>query len=207
MNVYETIRQQTPRWYLVLLRVFMGTFYLRVALGRVLALQADPNVLKQRLATLEATRQFGWFEGWLGWTVDPLRDLVVLPMLWVGAPLLLGLSLALGLFTRLSSAVGAVLIAHVWLLRFHSGSAPELMFLELQFAALAVLCFAAAGRSFGIDAIFWKHRVFATHEAGPDPRKAGPRVPIIKDLPPIPLSESKPTGGVVAKPEEKDTPA
>ena len=204
MTVRDHIRLNAPKGYLVLLRVFMGAFYLRVALGRALALQADPGMLKSRLAALEATTQFAWFERWLGWVVDPLRDSVFLPMLWVGAPLLLGLSLALGLFTRTGAALGALAVAHVWLLRFHSAGAPELMFLELQFATLAALAFAAAGRAYGIDAIFWKHRVLATHETGPDPRKAEPRVPIIKALPPIPLSESKPTGIFGGRPPEKN---
>ena len=74
---------------------------------------------------------------------------------------------------------------------------------SLPAAACAVLVFAAAGRAYGIDAIFWKHRILATRETGPDPRKAEPRVPIIKDLPPIPLSESKPTGIFGGKPPEK----
>jgi uncharacterized membrane protein YphA (DoxX/SURF4 family) len=144
------------------------------------------------MAGYEAARQLPWFDAYLRHVVDYVRDSAFFTPMLVAAPILLGLSLVLGLFTRVGSLVGALLVVHIYLVRFYSASGLELMLLELQFAVLMTLLFSAAGRSFGLDALFWRHRILATYPSDPGPRMAEPRVPVFKDLPPIPLSEGKP---------------
>ena len=203
MTALEYLRTNAPKWYVVLLRIFMGAFYLRVAALALRAVNADAATAKGALTAMESARQFPWFQEYVMRVVDPVRGSAFLPALWVAVPGVLGLMLVLGIYTRTASVVAAILVAHAWLLRFHSAGAAELMFLELQFAALVVLCAAAAGRAWGIDAIFWRHRVLATHEGGPDVRYVEPRLPIIRDIEPIELSETKPGATLDAKPEEK----
>ncbi len=198
MTSRDYIRQAAPQWYVALLRIFMGAFFLRVGWARALELRADAGAFKTKLAALEATTQFAWFGSYFHRAMDPVRDTIFAPALWVAAPILVGASLVLGLFSRIGAAVGALLVAHVWLLRYHSAPARELMLLELQFAVLVMLCVAAAGRTWGIDGIFWRHRMLATYVAE-DSRYVAPRIPVVKDIEPIELSDTKPGSKPAAK--------
>ena len=196
MNLYDHVRSLAPKYYVALLRVFMGAFYLRLAVGRVMAVETDPTTFKTRLAAYESAGQFSWFQPCLAWAIDPLRSSYFLPALWVAAPLMLGASLVLGLFTRTSTVLGCLLVTLTWLVRFHSAAPVELMMLELQFAVLLTLCLAAAGRTCGIDGIFWSRRILSTfHDDGPT--YAAPRIPVFKEAEPIPLSENKPGTKIV----------
>lgn len=202
MTSHDYLRLNAPKWYVALLRIFMGAFFLRVAWERVLDLRADAGAFKTKLAALEATTQFPWFWSYFQRVLDPVRDTIFAPALWVAAPVVVGVSLVLGLFSRLGAAVGALLVAHVWLLRYHSASTRDLMLLELQFAVLVMLCAAAAGRAWGVDGIFWRHRMLATYVSDDSIYRA-PRVPIVTDIPPIELSDTRPGSKPAAKPEEK----
>jgi uncharacterized membrane protein YphA (DoxX/SURF4 family) len=200
--IYDQILSTAPRYYVALLRIFMGAFYLRIAIGRIFDVQADAATFKTRLAAYEAAGQFSWFGWWLQRVVDPLRDSYFFPALWVAAPLLLGVALVLGLFTRTAAALGCVLVAHAWLARFHSATSTDLMMLELQFAVLLALCLAAAGRTCGMDGIWWKRRVAAQFPPSED-RYIPQRIPIFKEVEPIPLSENKPGQKIFAKPDDE----
>ncbi len=196
MPIYDQILATAPRYYVVLLRIFMGAFYLRLAVGRVLAVEADPATFKTRLAAYEAAGQFSWFQWYLQRAVDPFRDSHLFAAVWVAAPLMLGVALVLGLFTRTAAALGCLMVAHAWVARFSSAAPADLMMLELQFAMLLVLCLAAAGRTCGMDGIWWKRGVAAKFPPSED-RYIAPRIPVFKEAEPIPLSENKPGSKIV----------
>jgi uncharacterized membrane protein YphA (DoxX/SURF4 family) len=194
MTAREYISTLAPKWYVALFRVFVGYYYLHVGVNLMLGVRSDGDFLKNKLVALESVPQLSWFQPYLQTVVDPVRDAGFLTVLLVAAPALLGVSLVIGLFTRVSSLLGALLVANIYLVQFNSAAVTHRMSLELQFAALLTLCFAGAGRTYGIDGVFWKNRLIAKRIAtADDPRRSEPRVPIIKDLPSIPLSDNKPS--------------
>ncbi len=187
----ERIRNAAPRGYVALLRVFMGAYYLRLAWMRVSELRVSLDAFKPRVAAFDTGSDFSWLQSWLPRVLEFLRDTPVGLGLWVAAPLLLGVSLVLGFYSRLSAALGALLVAIVWLLRFRASSPAELMPLEMEFAVFVVLCLAAAGRAWGLDGFIRRRRERA-FLASLDTGYVPPRIPIVKDVEPIPLSETKP---------------
>ena len=120
----------------------------------------------------------------------------------------------LGLLTRLSTFLGVVLVLNYLLIKFHHGGAYtyELMLHQMEIASLAVLFLAAAGRTCGLDGIFWRNRVRAKFEP-PVPREmkaAAAKTPAARpEL--IPLAKEKPDSiehsvGHFASPEAPKKP-
>ncbi|HUW57130.1 MAG TPA: hypothetical protein VMZ92_10875 [Planctomycetota bacterium] len=203
MTSEEIIAAKAPRCYVVLFRLFLACYFIFVGVCGVKAWQADKAVFAKQYETLAAPgTQVTWFRSYLNATVNKIKDKPMFGWLLVAAPLLLGLSLLLGLWTRLGSLLGVVFILHLYLIKSPSwdawdkaltnGTPYELPLVHLvELAALALLFFAGAGRTFGLDSVFWRKRLRRKLEPmGPEQGKAaaksGPRqqfIPLAKTGP------------------------
>ena len=201
MTSEEYIGKEAPRWYIVLLRLFMACYFIFVGVWGLKARLENPVEFSERFERRAAKTQVG--RSYLNTVVEPIKSKAVFTWLLVGAPLLLGLSLLLGVLTRLSTFLGVLFALHYYLIKFHPALdallkrqvvyefQPLLHLMEI--AALAVLFFAAAGRTFGLDGIFWRSRIRARFEP-PVPeevRVAAARTPAGR-LDPIPLAQKGP---------------
>jgi len=156
MAAEDWISRLTPRWYIALLRIFMGYYFLFVGVRRVLDLMGNREALTKRYDDLAAVYQFPWFRHYLDAVIAPIHGTTLFTALLTVAPLLLGLSLVLGLFTRTSTLLGILMVLNIYLIRFHDIGEPQMLFYQLQIVSLLVLFFAGAGRTFGVDALFWR---------------------------------------------------
>ena len=145
--------------------------------------------------------------------IDKIQGGQLFPLLLTAAPLLLGLSLALGLWSRLSTFLGILYLLHLYFINFSSVGFEVLMFYQLQIAVLAVLFLAASGRTLGIDGLFWRNRLSRRFEPTPPRGTEGKvqRVPTDipaprPDIPTIPLHEEGPAGDTSSEEEKKPEP-
>lgn len=200
MTSEEYIGKKGPRWYVVLLRLYMGGCFLYVGVNRFLAwragMQAEPkeHVVQKGVQRLLSMTQIDWFRTYLDRVIEPIKDSMVLTVLMLAAPLLLGLSLVLGFLTRLGAFLGVLLVLNAYLIRFFDGTPTQLMFLQLQIAVLVTLFLAAAGRTFGIDATFWRHRIRQKYEPRPPKEVKAAAKPVSATTvkrEPVPLSSEK----------------
>jgi uncharacterized membrane protein YphA (DoxX/SURF4 family) len=159
MTGEDWISRNAPKWYIAVLRLFMGYYFLYVGVRRVLDLMGDRESLAKRYAALAAAPQFPWFKHYLDIVIAPVQGAHLLSPLLTVAPLLLGLSLVLGLFTRTSTLLGVLLVLNIYLLKFHDLAEGQGLFYQMQLVSLLVLLFAGAGRVFGVDALFWRNRM------------------------------------------------
>jgi uncharacterized membrane protein YphA (DoxX/SURF4 family) len=188
MTSEEYIGKRAPRWYIVLLRLYMACYFLYVGVCRFLSYRQDADALKTKLTELLKVEQFAWFKTYLGCVVDPIKGTAWLTWLLIAAPVLLGLSLFLGFLTRLSAGLGVLYVLNAYLIKFHGGDMYQLMFLQLELVVLVVLFFAASGRTLGIDSALWRKRIrrkFASEPPReprpvprPQPRPAPTQVPL-----------------------------
>jgi uncharacterized membrane protein YphA (DoxX/SURF4 family) len=227
MTGEDWISRKAPRWYVVLFRLFMGYYFLYVGLHRVLDLWVDNDALTRRFAALaEPGTQIFWFRPYLDAVMEPIKGTMLFTMLLTAAPLLLGLSLLIGLFTRVSTLLGVLMLLNIYLIKFHGMDESQLLFYQTQTVSLVVLFFAGAGRTFGIDGVFWRNRMRLKY-GSETPRgvKAAGTMPsrASREPGPIPLSgagprriedtlghfstqlghEGKPESSAGATPEEK----
>ncbi len=200
MTSEEYIGKNAPRWYIVLFRLYMACWFIFLGVSGVMEWQAKKSVFADRFDKFAASdTQVGWFRSYLNTAIEPIKNNIVFAILLLAAPLLLGLSLLLGLLTRLSTFLGMLLVLNYLLIKFHHaldlGGAYEfqLMLHVMEIAGLAVLFFAAAGRTFGLDGIFWRNRVRAKFEPPvPEEMKAAAAQTPAARATPIPLAEQKP---------------
>jgi uncharacterized membrane protein YphA (DoxX/SURF4 family) len=141
----------------------MGYYFLFVGVRRVLDLMADREALVKRYAELAGVHQFPWFKHYLDLVIAPVQGTTLFSPLLTVAPLLLGVSLVLGLFTRTSTLLGVLMLLNIYLVKFHDLTEGGMLFYQMQMVLLLVLFFAGAGRVFGVDALFWRNRMLAKY--------------------------------------------
>ena len=90
MTSEEYIREKAPKWYVVLLRLFMGYYFLYVGVSRFLHWREDAEFLKNKLETLAGAAQFAWFQTYLDRVILPLKEKSASLFTWllIAAPLL-----------------------------------------------------------------------------------------------------------------------
>ena len=213
MTSEELIARKAPGGAVVVFRLFLACYFIFVGVCGVLEWQKNKAVVTEKYDALAAPgTQIGWFRSYLNATVDKIKDKAVFGWLLLAAPLLLGLSLLLGLWTRLSTLLGVLYVLNLYLIKFvpaldalKKGAAYDFQPLVhvLELAALALLFFAGAGRTFGIDSAFWRKRIRTKLEPpAPEPTKTVTKASPSEQF--IPLAK---TGPARIEDTEGDFPA
>lgn len=149
-----------PDRWLVVLRVAVGLWFLKSAvtkLGGFLFLGFIPlpsasdrwvDFLPQRLLEYSETVRIGWYSDFLANVASPNAH--VLAQLTAFGETVVGIGLALGLATRLSSLVGLAVMANYFLATFWVGYCQQ-GFHILLIACMVAFLGAGAGRVWGLD--------------------------------------------------------
>ena len=192
MTSAEIIARKSPRWPMVLLRLFAAYYLIFIGVLNWQATVDSQEFVRTELARLQSNRQFEWFQAYLDRVISRVSDSDVFVWLVIGGPLLVGALLALGLLTRLSSLVAIVLVLHVALVQYHAADAYQLLFFEMQLAVLLVILLSASGRRFGLDGIFWRRRMRRKYDrpTGGEAKTASQKPGAPDVVEPIPLSKA-----------------
>lgn len=147
----SSLRQQVPRWLLVVIRLIQGPMWLGTGWYWVKA-DAAAEMTQQVSGVIESGRTYALYL--------PFLERVVLPNAHIFAALVtmgelfVGLTLTLGLMTRLGAAVGMFLAFNYACL--YGNSLMPIGGNWLYFCYLVPVLMGAAGRSFGVD--YWLHK-------------------------------------------------
>jgi len=189
MTSEEIIAKKCPKWPMVLLRLFMAYYLIFIGVMNWQATLENREFLQEKLKTLQKVEQFPWFQTYLDAAVNRISDSDFFVWLMIGGPLLLGAMLGLGLLSRLSALAAILMVLHLALIEYHSADTVQLLFYEMQLVVLLVIFFSAAGRKFGLDGIFWRHRLQRKYDAGGKEGARKSEAPDVTEPQPIPLAK------------------
>ncbi|MBI2883313.1 MAG: DoxX family membrane protein [Candidatus Methylomirabilis oxyfera] len=137
---------ETKLWYIALLRIFFGYYFLRDGLGKLTGGFTSAGVLEKWLPAKTADA-FGWYKPFLTDVVIPHHQLFAGLVTW--GMLLAGLALLCGLLTRPAALTGIFLTLNFYLAK--GGGSPATTSDQAFMAGLLVVFLTRAGRSFGVD--------------------------------------------------------
>jgi len=141
--------EKTRLSYVVIPRLFVGLFFLNAGLTKLReGFLSQPEILRGILTDWSRGIQIGWYKGLTTSIFIPNAGLIT--TLLVIGEILVGITLLIGLTTRLSSAMGILMNANYLLLTGWQGAAAA--GINEAFIAVEILfILSCAGRSFGVD--------------------------------------------------------
>ena len=139
---------RVPRWLLVVLRLHLGVILLLTVLGKLTADEPFSGPMLQFLA--RGAERPGFYGDFLRAIVIPHAKLF--SWLVMSGELFAGLSLLLGVATRLGAGVAMFLFLNYMLAKGRLFWSPDSEDAAVFFSALVVLI-GAAGRTLGVDAV------------------------------------------------------
>ncbi len=176
MTSEEYIARKAPGWPVTLFRVFMGCYFLCVGWLQFSQWRIEPEAITDTYLKMTARgTQLVWFRQYLDHTIAHIQDHSLFTWVLLSALGLLGLSLVLGFLTRTSCAFGILLLLHIYLVRFSQADLRTMLLMQLQMASLALLMFSGAGRTFGLDGVFWRKRMRKRLDLEIPPGKPSPK--------------------------------
>lgn len=139
-----------PKWPIALLRVYMGYFFLSAGLGKLFGGFLSKPILLGIVNGYVKEGRIPFFQSFLTDVVIP--NVAIFNYLVVFGEALLGISLILGLFLRLSTLLGIFMN-----LNFYFACPKQAQNLNKTFIIIeTVLFLLAAGRVYGLDALLKK---------------------------------------------------
>ena len=144
----SSLGQQVPRWLLVVIRLVQGLMWLTSGWYWVKA-DAAAEMIQQISGVIGSGRTYGFFLPFVEHVVLPYSQ--VFAVLVTAGELFVGLTLTLGLMTRLGAAVGMFLAFNYACL--YGNTLLPVGGNWLDFCYLLAVLIGAAGRSFGAD--YW----------------------------------------------------
>jgi uncharacterized membrane protein YphA (DoxX/SURF4 family) len=145
---------RVPRWILVILRVHLGVILLLTVSGKLARNDFTAEMLQfLRRPGMAAAPAF--YRDFIASVVIPHARLFA--GLVIAGELAAGISLLLGLGTRIGAAIAMVLFVNYMLAKGRWFWSPDSQDAAVFFEALAVLL-GSAGRTFGLDALLFSRR-------------------------------------------------
>ena len=149
--LWSSLGEQVPRWLLVIIRIVQGPMWLSSGWYWLTA-DTTAEMTQQISGVIESGRTYQFFVPFLEGVVLPYSP--VFAFLVTAGELFVGVTLTLGLMTRLGAAVGMFLAFNYACL--YGNTLLPVGGNWLYFCYLIPVLIGAAGRSFGID--YWLHR-------------------------------------------------
>ena len=166
-NLYRDERQRSPKRLLTCaLRFFMGCMWWQQSLWKLPPTYTDlpdgSGGLAYWVSKMVNGAAFSLHSDFVQFVVQP-NFYIFAPFVYAGE-VLIGISLMLGLFTRLSGLLGALMAVNLWLGLYRVGNEwPWTYFFLIVVQTMFILH--PPGRSLGIDALIVRRR---QDTAGPD---------------------------------------
>jgi len=139
--------EETRLWYVALLRIFFGYYFLFDGLGKLTSGFTRPGVLEKRLLLWASETAFEWYKPFLKSVAIPHHQLFAQLIAW--GMILAGLALLFGLFTRPAALAGIFMTLNFFLAK--GGGSPATTSDQGFIAGLFVVLLTRSGRSFGLD--------------------------------------------------------
>lgn len=148
--------EKTYLWYVVILRLWIGYYLLQQGIRKYLRNFPHGDWITRQIGDLDKIEIYSWYKTFLADYVVPHRELF--GYLVMSGEILVGLCLVLGLLTRFSSIVGLFM-----LLNYHFGpgmarGGAVLAQQQTFIVALVVIFLSNAGRTLGLDGLFFKKK-------------------------------------------------
>lgn len=151
VTFFESIKHVGHLFPVVILRIFMGFYFLNIAIANFKGAFLNQPLLAEMIRDWSpASAAPLWYKGLLDAIVLPQWQLVAYCIVYL--QFVIGFSFIFGFFVRPVSVLGFLL---AW--NFIYWTPVEMQdFYRLQMAAFTVLCLIGAGRCLGIDSYFYK---------------------------------------------------
>lgn len=151
VTFFESIKHVGHLFPVVILRIFMGFYFLNTAIANFNGAFLNRPLLAEMIRDWSpASTAPLWYKGLLDAIVLPQWQLVAYCIVYL--QFVIGFSYIFGFFVRPVSVLGFLL---AW--NFIYWTPVEMQdFYRLQMAAFTVLCLIGAGRCLGIDSYFYK---------------------------------------------------
>jgi len=152
MRVFaDGVRQQVPRWILVILRLVLGPMWIGTGWYWLTRDNAALSMTTQITNVMDQGRPYGWYVPFLTNIVLPHAAVFAFLVTW--GEFLVGISTTIGAATRFSSAV-AMFLAFNYACLYGNDFFPSVGNWNYVWLHL-ILLLGAAGRAFGVD--YWLH--------------------------------------------------
>jgi thiosulfate dehydrogenase [quinone] large subunit len=151
------LKEKTYLWYVAILRIYIGYYFLQQGTRKFLRDFPQGDWIGRQIGDLATVELYPWYKQFLLSYVVPHSQLfgylVTIGEICVGACLLLGL------FTRVSAAVGLFLVINYLLgIGMARGGAP-LAQQQTFMVSLVVILLSNPGRTLGLDAFLFRPRL------------------------------------------------
>ena len=163
---YETyVERHEPRWPVVIIRLYLGVFFLAKAVLFITEGLVNARNFEARLVPL---LEFGQIPG-----LDHYFRLlarapsVAQATIVLAAYLMIGIALLLGLYVRPAGILAVIFLLHRYFFGFLGPADPllrpghtlSLRLVELLILLMLVMIWTAAGRKWGLDGIVWRRQL------------------------------------------------
>ena len=150
------LTEKTYLWHVVILRVWIGYYLLQEGSGKFLSDFPHRDWIRRQIGDLATVNLFSWYKSFLVHVVAPHQELF--GYLVTYGEILIGLCLIIGLFTRLSTAIGAFQLVNYILGPGMARGRSSLAQSETFFIAMIVLFLSNPGRTLGLDGLLFKRK-------------------------------------------------
>lgn len=147
-------KERTYLVYLALPRIFVGYYLFFQGVGKYQRNFPKGDWIGRQIGDLAALDLYPWYKNFLLNYVVPHSELVGY-LVMIGE-LAVGACLLLGLFTRVSAAVGLFMMVNYCLGPGMARGGYMLAFQQINIIALATFALAGAGRSLGLDGLLFR---------------------------------------------------
>ncbi len=149
-------RERTYLWYVVLLRLWIGYYFLQQGIRKFLGDFPHGNWTTRQIGELDKINIYPWYKAFLANAVFPFHELF--GYLVMSGEILVGLCLLLGLLTRFSSLVGLFLVLNYYLAIGMARGGATLAQQQTFSVCLIVLFLSNSGKTLGLDAWLLRKR-------------------------------------------------
>ena len=150
------ISQRTCLGYIVILRVYIGSYLLYQGIRKFLRDFPSGDWVTREIGELGKLELYAWYKSFLTDVVVPNRELFGFLVMY--GEILVGICLIIGLLTRFSSAVGIFMSANYVLGPGMARGGFTLGQSETFLVAMIVLFLSNPGRTLGVDGFLFKRR-------------------------------------------------
>lgn len=150
------LTERTYLWYVVILRVWIGSFMLYQGYRKFLRDFPHSGWIERQIGKLDEVEVVSWYKAFLANVVLPNQELFGYLVMY--GEILVGLCLLIGLLTRFSSAVGIFMLINYVLGPGWARGASTLSQTETFLVSMIVLFLSNPGRTLGLDALLFRRR-------------------------------------------------
>lgn len=146
--------ERTYLWYLSILRIYVGYYLFFQGIGKFQRNFPKGDWIGRQIGDLASLDLYPWYKTFLQNYVVPHSELFGY-LVMIGE-IAVGVCLLLGLFTRLSAAIGLFMMVNYCLGPGMARGGYLLAFQQINILALAIFVLAGPGKTLGLDGLLFR---------------------------------------------------